>query len=54
MKVDDLNLLIQTVESMELATKGLEKALEKGNVENFKKYKLEILKFQKQISELLG
>jgi len=54
MKAEDLNLLIQMVESMELATKGLEKALEKGDVENFKKYKSEILRFQKQISKLLG
>jgi len=54
MKDENLNLLIQAVESMELATEGLEKALKKGDVENFKKYKLEILRFQKQIAKLLG
>ena len=53
MKAEDLNLVAQLIESMDLASKELEKALEKKDAERFKKVKIELLKFQKEISELL-
>ena len=53
MKAEDLTLVAQLIESMDLASRELEKALEKKDTERFKKVKSEILKFQKQISELI-
>lgn len=53
MKAEDLSLLAQLIESMNLTAKELEKAFEKKDLEKFKKAKEEILKFQKQISEIL-
>ena len=54
MRAEDLSLIAQLVESMNLATQELEKALEEKNAARFKKAKLEILKFQKQIDKILG
>ena len=53
MKAEDLNSVAQLIESMDIAAIKLETALEKKDPEEFRKIKMEILKFQKQISELL-
>ena len=52
--LEDLNLILQLTESIELAVKKLESSLQKQDIEGFKKAKEGILKFQKQISEILG
>ena len=53
MKPGDLNLMSQLIESMNLAVEEMEKAVEKKDVKGFEKAKSEILRFQRQISELL-
>jgi len=53
MQVEDLNLIVQVIESLDLVSKELEKALTKGNVEQVKKAKEEILNLQKQMSKII-
>ncbi len=54
MKTEDINLLAQLVTSIELASKELEKAIEKKDVRKIKKTKQEILNFQGQITQIIG
>lgn len=54
MKQEDLNSVIQIIESMELLVKELEKALEKRDAEKIKKAKDEILNLQRQAAEIIG
>lgn len=53
-KQEDLNSISQLVESIELASKELEKALDKKDKERFDKAKKEILRFKLQINEVIG
>ena len=53
MNLENASLVAQLIESMQDNVKELEKALDKKNLDKFNKTKEEILKFQKQISELL-
>lgn len=54
MKSEDLSLLVQAIESMELASKELEKAMEEKNIERVRKAKQEILNFQWEIKKIVG
>ena len=53
MKLEELGLLAQAIDSMLLLEKRLEKSLEKKNSDSLKKEKLEFIKLQKQVSSLL-
>ena len=53
MLVENINLVAQLLDSMELASKELEDALKKNDVEKFQKVKAELLRFQKQMEERL-
>lgn len=53
MNVENASLVSQLLDSMGRAVRELEKSLERNDYERFKKSKEEILKFQKQISDLL-
>ena len=53
MKTENITLIAQLVESMSLAKEELEKALDKKDAERLKEAKSELLKFQKEISEML-
>lgn len=53
MNIENLNLLIQLIESLELTAKELERQVNRSNVEKTGKAKEEILRLQKQISEVL-
>lgn len=53
MNAEDLNLVMQLLESMSLAAEELEKAVEKNNTDRIKRSKQEILSFQKKINDLL-
>lgn len=54
MKAEDLNLLAQSVESMDLAVKELEKSIGKKDFERTKRIKAELLNFQEQVAQLIG
>lgn len=53
MNLENASLLIQLIDSMIADTDELEKNLEKNKAEKFNKTKEELLKFQKQISDML-
>jgi len=53
-KTEDLNSLVQLIESMELGVRELEIGVEKKNIEKIKKSKEEILKFQQEIKKIIG
>lgn len=53
MRDEDFGLIAQLIDSMALASRELEKALEKSNVDKINKLKNEILKFQRNINEVL-
>ena len=53
MKVEDLGLLAQLIESMDLSVKELEKVLARKDAEKIKIAKNEILKFQREIFKIL-
>lgn len=53
MNLENASLVAQLIESMNEAVKNLERAMEKNNVEKINSTKEEILKFQKQLAELL-
>ncbi len=50
---EELNLLAQIISFEYDATKKLEEFYNKRDIENFKKTKVEILNFQKQLSDLI-
>jgi hypothetical protein len=53
MRSEDLNLLAQLTESLENSVEKLEKYKRRKKIKEFKEVKKEILKFQKQIQEIL-
>lgn len=53
MKFEELNLLAQLVESMKLSAVKLEEALNENNADKINNIKAEMLKFQKQVEEIL-
>ena len=53
MKIEEISLLAQLVDSTDLAARKLETFFQKRDVKNFNKAKEEILAFQKQISKIL-
>lgn len=53
MNLENINLLAQIIESMEASSRILETAFVRRDVDKFKKSKEEILKLQKQISEVM-
>jgi peptidoglycan hydrolase CwlO-like protein len=54
MRIEDLELLLQSIESMSQASQDLEKAINKGDAKEIKKLESEILNFQKQIGRIIG
>ena len=50
---ENLYLLVQLISSSEDLAKKLEESYEKKELEKFKKLKEELLKFQKQISQII-
>tara|TARA_Y100000310_G_C20607180_1_gene776138 strand:- start:17 stop:181 length:165 start_codon:yes stop_codon:yes gene_type:complete len=53
MKTENLNSVIQIINSMELLASELENALESNNMRKIKKIKGEILTLQKQINRII-
>jgi hypothetical protein len=51
--VQELQVIAQLIDNMEVVVGKLEKSYEDKNGEGFKKSKMEILKSQKQIGEML-
>ncbi|MBU1135965.1 MAG: hypothetical protein ABIG37_00640 [Nanoarchaeota archaeon] len=54
LETEELNLLAQLIESMDIACNKLDEAVQKSDIKEINKIKSEIIKFQKQISLVLG
>jgi len=53
MKPEELSILVQLIESLEMAVKKLEDSLNSGDGEKTKKIKEEILSFQREIAKII-
>lgn len=54
MKPEDINSLMQLIESMNLAVNELEKSMENRDIEKVKRAKQEILSLQKEVDKILS